>query len=90
MDSPPTNQHGLRTQAYTGCQFVPVYPPGCVTKPELCPNVAIMMPGYKRACARHLIDVLLDSIEQYLEAPRTPADVEYLTRLITYLEDAPE
>jgi hypothetical protein len=48
-----------------------------------------MMPGYKRACAAHLIDVLLDSIETYLEVPRDTNTTEYLNSLITYLEDAP-
>ena len=82
------SNHGQRpnTTTYTQCQYTQLEN-GTTTQP--CTNVAIMMPGYKRACAAHLIDVLLDSIETYLEVPRDTNTTEYLNSLITYLEDAP-
>lgn len=31
-----------------------------------CANVAIMMPGYKRSCSQHILQMLVDSIEEFI------------------------
>lgn len=50
-----------------------------------CMRPAVMMPGYKRACAEHILHVLCDSIQQYLQVPRDTATTEQLYALLNAL-----
>ncbi len=50
-----------------------------------CTRPAVMMPGYRRACAEHILHVLCDSIEQYLQVPRDHSTTTQLRVLLNAL-----
>jgi hypothetical protein len=79
--------HGQETplSQHTACQYT--WRTTDQTQPvnNRCMRPSIMMPGYKRACALHIADVLLDSIEQYISVVRPPHELQQLAPLVAAL-----
>jgi len=70
---------------YTSCQFVWREVDAAGPLSNRCMRPSIMMPGYKRACALHIADVLLDSIEQYISVQRPQHELQQLAPLVAAL-----
>lgn len=79
--------------AYMQCQYLAIEPPqheGALPTTILCAERAIIMPGYHRACPRHIMHILRRSLNEYLQREAHTYDssttTEQLTLLLKQLE----
>lgn len=82
--------------SYVTCEYTEEHPPAHEGAPHTtvqCQQVAIMMPGYYRSCAVHIIPMLRRSLLEYVRratpanANLPPSDREHLNKLLQQLNE---